>query len=527
MLYSFEQITALALYNENSADKQFSPTSTPATLLGVPLRQMKYLKDLRKLNIGLSTLLLLLLSSQIGADSAQAAPKNALNQLKLPDFVPPQQFGFVSGNIDDPAIGRQLFRRLRQQRRLIEDPELTGWIQKLTHRLARTTPGIANHLHIAIENNPEINAHVLRGGIILVNSGLILNSESESELAAVLAHEIAHISQRHLSRMAAANKNSPWLTGLGLLAGAAVASKNPQAGQAIMTGTSALRAQHQISYSQRYETEADRTGMRILSAAGFDPTAMPYFLEKLERSESNLYGNISKYLRSHPLTIERLSDTRHQAKQAGKRQVRDSLDYLYAREKLRILTAKHQTAAHHTLPGNIQNYRQAFIAQQAGQAQRTLQLIGQNTKHSAVVLLKAQALNTLRRYTETEQLVRPWLKRLPRHEGLTLALAQALLGNSQNAQALQLLRRIPSSDKTSLEFIEVGQYIARQAGQPQQSILYNAERRLRTADYRNAELSLQQALRTPNTTPAIKTQLQQKLRSVQQAKQEFDYIRKR
>lgn len=482
---------------------------------------MKYSQAMRSLL--LSTLLALCLLSS----SSYSQSGNALQNLELPDYVPPQQFGFNNGHIDDPAIGRQLFRRIRQRGLLIEDPELSGWIQRLTLRLSRTVPNVGNQLHVAIIDNPEINARVLRGGIILVNSGLILGSDSESELAAVLAHEIAHISQRHLNRMAADNKNSPWLTGLGIIAGALVASKDPQAGQAIIAGTSALNAQNQIIYSQRYETEADRTGLRILSQAGFDPNAMPYFLEKLERTESSVYGNLSKYLRSHPLTIERLSDTRQRARQTGRGAVKDSLDYLYAREKLRTLTARHSSTAQHRLPGSVQNYRQALLAQQAGQAQRALQLIGQQTTHSAQALVKAQALNTLRRYAETERLVRPWLKRQPRHAGLTLALAQALLGKGQGAQALQLIRRIPVNDGTSLEFIEVAQYIARQAGQAQQSILYSAERRLRTADYHNALLSLQQALRTPNTPAHMKNQLQQKLRSVQQAKQELEYVKRR
>ena len=138
---------------------------------------MKHRQVVRNVLLSLCTGISLFLSTGMQAQSG-----NVLQKLELPDYVTPQQFGFASGNIDDPAIGRQLFRRLRQHRRLIEDPELTGWIQALTWRLSRTMPGIAKHLHIAIENNPEINAHVLHGGIILVNSGLILNSDSTSPI---------------------------------------------------------------------------------------------------------------------------------------------------------------------------------------------------------------------------------------------------------------------------------------------------------------------------------------------------------
>lgn len=472
--------------------------------------------------------LILLTGLLLFTATAQTEQHDALSGYKMPNFEPPRHFNFASGNIDGAAIGRQLYRRIRQQRPIIEDPELTVWLQALVQRLADKAPGgLGRALHIAIENNPEVNAHALQGGIIIINSGLILSSDTESELAAVLAHEIAHISQRHITRLMADRKNSPWLTGLGIIAGAAVASKDPQAGQAIIAGASALQAQRQIMYTQGYESEADRVGLRILSRAGLNPAAMPYFLEKLERSELNLYGDISKYLRSHPLTIERLSDTRNRVNQLGRRQVRESPDYLYAREKLRVIFDRTGTVAHQPLPEVVKQYQQALIANKRGNPQRVLQLLNKPSPSLASNLLKAQALHKLERYPEAARLLQPLLKRFPNSEALVLTLAQTVMAQGQAAQALQLLNRIRTSDKTSLQFLEGAQHIAQQAKQPQQAILYNAERKLRSGDYRYAILTLQQTLRTPNLAANIRLQLQNKLHEVQQAQQEGTYLKQR
>ncbi|MGB1011103.1 MAG: M48 family metalloprotease [Thiolinea sp.] len=459
--------------------------------------------------------------------TTQAEQNTSFSDLKLQDFQPPAHFDFATGNIDESAIGRQLFRKIRQRRILVEDPELNAWLQSLVQRLTRNQPAISKTIKAVIVNNPEINAHALRGGIILVNSGLILSTETESELAAVLAHEIAHVSQKHINRLLANRKNSPWLTGLGILAGAAVASKNPQAGQAIITGASAISAHNQLVYTQGFESEADRVGLRTLHAAGFNPAAMPYFLEKLERSELNLYGSLSKYLHSHPLTIERLSDTRNRANRLGRTQVRESVDYLYAREKLRSLSHRNHTQSGQPLTGAVKRYQQAIQASQRGEHQRVLQLLSNTSGQLAASLLVAQSLNAMKRYAEAERLLHQLTGRFARHEALIMTLAQTLHGKGQSAQALQWIDRIRISDKISLEFIEAAQRIAQQSGKSQQAIFYNAQRKLLTADYQNAERILQQTLRAQNIDSALRARLQRTLSKVRQAKQEQHYLKQR
>lgn len=463
-----------------------------------------------------------LMSSLLCAGSVRAQLNLELPDMNLPDFE--RSESQATGNIDAPAIKRQLFRSIRRNHPVIEDSELSDWLNKLVSRLASHAPGVGNDLYAAIDNNPAINAYALTGGIIVVHSGLILDTASESELAAVLAHEIAHVSQRHLARMSDDRKNSPLLTGLGILAGAAVAGKSSEAAQAIITGTMAMQAQQQISYSQQYESEADRVGLRILSSARFNANGMADFLEKLERNESNSLGNLSKYLRSHPLSIERLSDTRARAGSLNN-PVQESADYLYAREKLRILYQPGHNAPANGLPDAVISYQQALQQFKRGNHAGVLSLLGTRSTQLPAALLIARSLNASQRFAESESLLNGLLRQYPQNASLNLLLAQAIAGKGDKQYAWQLLNRVQTTESTSLEFFEAAQNIALQAGQHHEAILYSAERNLRTGEYKFAQLALEQSLRSNPPAP-VQARLQRKLNEVMQAKREMDYLKK-
>lgn len=462
-----------------------------------------------------------LLAGLIGSGTARAQLNLELPDMNLPDFVSPDSQ--ATGNIDAPAIKRQLFRSIRRNRPIVEDSELSDWLNKLVSRLASRAPGVGNNLFVAIDNNPAINAYAMTGGVIVVNAGLILSTESESELAAVLAHEIAHISQRHLTRMRDDRKNNPLLTGLGILAGAAVSGKNPEAAQAIITGTIAMQAQQQISYSQQYESEADRVGLRILSSARFNPDGMVSFLEKMERNETNQLGNLSKYLRSHPLSIERLSDTRSRAGSL-RNPVQESVDYFYAREKLRALYLPGHNTPANGLPAAVLNYQQALQHFRRGNHAAVLKVLGTRSSQLPTALLIARSLNATQRFAETERLLRS----LPQHQQnttLNLLLAQASAGKGDKHYAWQLLNRVRTNENTSLEFFEAAQNIARQAGQHHEAVLYSAERNLRLGEYKFARLSLEQSLRS-QPAAHLQAKLQRKLNEIKQAQSEMDYLKR-
>lgn len=467
-------------------------------------------------------LMIAALCSLLSSGSTNAQLNLELPDMNLPDFERPDSQ--ATGNIDAPVIKRQLFRSIRRNRPMIEDSELNDWLNKLVSRLAGQAPGVGNNLLVAIENNPAINAYAMTGGIIVVNSGLILSTDSESELAAVLAHEIAHVAQRHLTRMQNDSRNHPLLTGLGILAGAAVSGKSPEAAQAIITGTLAAQAQQQIIYSQQYESEADRVGLRILSRARFDSRGMASFLEKLERNESNRLGNLSKYLRSHPLSIARLSDARTRA--AGlKNPVQESVDYLYAREKLRSLYHTGHSNTTGGIPAAVSQYQQALQQFKRGNYPAVLNQMGTQSAQLPAALLITRTLNGLQRFTESERLLNHLHRQYPQNNTVTLLLAEAIAGKGDRHYARQLLNRVPTTESTSLDYFEGAQNIARQAGQQHEAILHSAERNLRLGEYKFARLALEQSLRS-NPPADVKAKLQRKLNEVTQGKREMDYLKK-
>lgn len=418
-------------------------------------------------------------------------------KLDAPDFNLPNlgtSANRALSTTEESALGLKLVREQRGSQPIIEDPELNDWLKALGNRLVAHAGG--GNFYFLLSKDKAINAYSMPGGVIVINAGMILNSSSESEVAAVLAHEIAHVTQRHIARSLADSRGSPFLTGLGVLAGAAAAKNNPDAGQALMTGALAAQVHQQLSFSRQMEAEADRVGLRILAASQFDPQAMPLFMEKLDRSTSDLYGDINRYLRTHPLNIDRLSDTRTRANQLGKVPVHETQDYRYVREKLRTIV---QPGATPVTEGdeNLGHYVQALNQLRANQSEAVLKTLGTKSNVVPIVLVIAQALNALGEYEQTEKILQPLVYSHPKQEGILLPLAEALLANNQAAKAWQLLNRVTITEQTTLDFLDVRQRVAEQVGQTAEVYRSSAERSLRMGEYRQARAILEQATRLP------------------------------
>lgn len=465
---------------------------------------------------------LIVASLMTGSLSVRAELNLELPDMNVPDLGDPASSALSS--TEETTLGLKLLRELRGSKPIIEDPELSGWLRALGNRLATQASGSGN-FYFLIVKDPSINAYAMPGGVIVIHSGLILNTQSESELASVMAHEIAHVTQRHLARMMAGNKNSPLVTGLGVLAGAAAASQSPDAAQAIITGTIAAQAHKQLAFSQQMESEADRVGLRILSNAGLDPKAMPTFFEKLDRRTNDLYGDITQYLRTHPLTIDRISDTRTRANQLAQRTPQEDSDYLYAREKLRVLTQPSSPAITQGNP-QLTQYAQAIRQLRSGNAQGVLQTLGTQSKHLPTALLIAQALNATHHYAETEKLLTPLSNTYPGQDGILTLLAEARLSSKQAEPAWQLLKRDHLHEQTSLEFLETRQRAAEQAGQTAEAYRTAAERSLRMGEYKQASAILEQASRLPGTPAPTQARLQAMAQDIKRTETRAKQIKK-
>ncbi|MGE5947116.1 MAG: M48 family metallopeptidase, partial [Betaproteobacteria bacterium] len=209
----------------------------------------------------------------------------------------------------EKKIGQQIMNQIRwREPSYLDDSDIEGYLNQLGGRLAAfsTDPGLG-YQFFAIDD-PSINAFAMPGGYIGVHTGLILAAQSEAELAGVLAHEIAHVTQRHIARQVFQSKRlsmaSMVAMGLAILA----ARSSPQAASAAIAGTQAGAISAQLAFSRDFERESDRLGFETLRNAGFDVHGMSAFFERLQQSSRLYENNATAYLRTHPLSGERLSD---------------------------------------------------------------------------------------------------------------------------------------------------------------------------------------------------------------------------
>ncbi len=256
----------------------------------------------------------------------------------LPDLGDSSQVALTPAQ--ERKIGEAVVRQIRAAGGYINDPEVNDYLNELGHRLVAAQPDSKQDFLFFGVPDPQINAFALPGGFIGVHTGLIVLAQNESELASVLAHEIAHVTQRHMSRMVDNQKNTMLMQIAGLLLAVLAAQaggghNGGQGVQAAILGSQALAAQQQINFTRENEYEADRIGFSRLTAAGFDPNGMAAFMERLQRANRFVEGNAPSYLRTHPITYERIAEAQSRSQGMPYRQVTDSLDFHLVRALLK------------------------------------------------------------------------------------------------------------------------------------------------------------------------------------------------
>lgn len=256
-------------------------------------------------------------------------------QVQLPDIGNPESNAISLS--DERAIGALFMREIRSRVKLVDDPEVEDYVQTLGYRLVSQSNSQQFGFTFFVVEDGAVNAFAGPGGYIGINSGMITASDSESEVASVVAHEIAHVTQRHIAQAVAAADRSSIQTIAGIVAAIIIGTQSPEAGQATAAAVVGSQMQQQLNFSRASEQEADRVGMQLLQSAGFDPRAMPAFFEKLQ-SASRYYQKPPEYLSTHPVTTSRIADALGRAEKFSYRQVEDSLSYQFVRAKLRVLT---------------------------------------------------------------------------------------------------------------------------------------------------------------------------------------------
>jgi len=264
-------------------------------------------------------------------------PSSMAQSIALPDIGDPAQ-QYLSPE-KERRLGAATLQQIREHNLVIEDVQLNEYLNSIGQSVAAYAQNQGNPFTFFLVRDTSINAFAAPGGFIGVNSGLLLTTQTEDELAGVLAHEIAHVNQGHITRGYADAQNMRIPMAAALLASALVAAAaKGQAGQAALMGTMAASVQHQINFTRANEQEADRIGTRILAQAGFDPNGMTKFFGRLERLSSGSAAQIPEFLRTHPLPSNRMADTEDRFKNSVRRSNRDSAAYHLAKARIRALT---------------------------------------------------------------------------------------------------------------------------------------------------------------------------------------------
>lgn len=238
-------------------------------------------------------------------------------------------------------LGEQIMRDMRRDRDYLDDAPLLEYLNNLGGTLVAAHPearGEAGYdFFFFAVRDPVLNAFALPGGFIAVHSGLMLAAQSESELASVMGHEIGHVAQRHIARMLGKQRQDSLIPLAGLVLAVLAARSNPDASSALLLSGEGVALQRQLSFSRDAEREADRVGLQILQDAGYDTSGMISFFERMQSTTRSYSDAAPAFLRSHPMTTERIADIQARTRNNRYKQHADSLDFSLIKARVRVL----------------------------------------------------------------------------------------------------------------------------------------------------------------------------------------------
>jgi predicted Zn-dependent protease len=371
----------------------------------------------------------------------------------LPNLGDPSQT--VLSPAQERQLGESIMRQVRTARQYVDEPEITDYINGLGFKLVAASPNAQQPFEFFVVEDNTLNAFALPGGFIGVHTGLIESAESESELAGVLGHEVAHVTQRHIARLFQQQQQAG-LASLAAIALAVLAARSsPDLAAAAMAGAQYATLQTRLNFTRDNEREADRIGVQILEKAGFDPRAMPVFLDRMQRAFRVYETNAPAYVRTHPLTYERIADVQSRVDSLPYRQVPDSLEFQFLRARLQldqyaprdavtrfdgILAEKrtvNESAARYALVLALLRVRDYARAKQE------VARLQADVPNNAMVATLAGRVRTESGDTEGAlALYAESIKSHPRYRALYYAYARLLLDAKRPREALQVLGKV-------------------------------------------------------------------------------------
>src|SRR5258708_35426401 len=259
-----------------------------------------------------------------------------------------RDLGVASQSAFSPAqereLGEGMMAQIRADPASLDDPEVSDYLNTLGYRLVANSPDPAAPFEFFAITDSTINAFALPGGYVGVHTGLLLTAQNESELASVLSHEISHVTQRHIARLIAAQQRAGMASLAALALAILAARSNSNVSVAAVAAAQAGAIQSQLNFTREHEREADRIGLQIMEKSGFDVHAMPVFFERLQKATRVYETGAPAYLRTHPLTFERIADVQSRIEGVPFRQVPDSLEFHLVRARLSALEGNSRVA---------------------------------------------------------------------------------------------------------------------------------------------------------------------------------------
>jgi predicted Zn-dependent protease len=363
--------------------------------------------------------------------------------------------GYVSQS-QEHQLGRAWLRQLRAQADTINDPLTISFVEELIYRLAPHSEVKDHRFEFVVIDQGELNAFAVPGGIIGINMGIFLYSDDEDEISGVLAHELAHLSQRHFARQIEnAERQSPIAIASLLASILLIATNNADAGFAGLIGSQAAAAQSQLAYSRDWEREADRTGMKTLVGSGLDPFAMPSMFQQM--LAANRYTERPpEFLLTHPVTDSRISDAANRAEAYPSQARTRSFNFLILQQRSRIF---------YRLPNSEQlpyfanalekinapkerdsyRYTQAWIHKRNGDYQQSLDFINKvsklNQDQPAVSILTAEVLSQLKQGDKAIKLLEDAYSLRPDSYPIAISLAKIKTKNGHAKDAVSDIKR--------------------------------------------------------------------------------------
>lgn len=353
---------------------------------------------------------------------------------------------------EEMRLAKKYLHNLVLSGQLYHDPIARDYVQGIGNRLVASMESSGHHFQFLLANNPQVNAFAGPGGIVVVNTGLILGCSNEDELAAVLAHELGHVTQGHLSRQLSHLKQMRLPTAVGILTALAIGSQVPQAGTAALAATMSSVETKMLQYSREHEQEADQVGINTLYQAGYDPQAMIAFLENIQRQE-NHGADFSVLLSSHPLTSQRISDLADRVNQLPPRLVNRHPQFNFIKARLTVTTNKDPFSLVNYFKKSSKQHQQradfvyglglAYIStEQYQQAHEILaDLQSRYPDNGLFQLAYADSAAALGNWSEAREVLKPAYLQHEMNYPLLLAYSRSLIETGDPEQAIDLLQR--------------------------------------------------------------------------------------